>query len=488
MFYPESERYSKGALILASMSPDMVADIIATVQAKGASLKDDLYGPESIGTLGGTARFMGWFSNSYISYADFDKVWTGFSVLVLDAFRNPKIANDNYKSVLQGAYSLPESMAEAISKQIETEDIIGAGKELGMWSTMLAKFKEGVRETLNWGAGLINMPWEVDQTQAYDVDFLYELSLLGEAADKLTSRFRLMTAQVAIQKNLGILTMGDIEGGDVEIADAYVGDVFRRLTARSVPPAIMGGAAPLLMAGQKATKTEAAQVMRDAGYKTNAQDQVVAGPAKTPAFKQAIDKMINMKPSTAMLIGAGLGLTPIAIKAIASRIGKGRGDVMGDVDGDAYSTIATHYGPEAGDLWAAGDVEGLFGHIAELADEDVSTGDPDLDLEIMGEVEADDAYGDTEVGGVFRRARANRLMKQARRIKRRTQKKMGKQNLKDRERARIEEARNAKAHASDWNQDVNNTDVADDQGQNDEYAETQDSSGNSDLPSVDDFE
>jgi len=115
----------RAALVLATMSPDMVSDIVRLVNLQGASLSTTLFNPNGIASSQVANRFLGILSKEYISDEDFGNVWAGLSTVFLASIRNPEMGNDNYQKVLETAFSLPSKIAEPIAKKIETYDILG---------------------------------------------------------------------------------------------------------------------------------------------------------------------------------------------------------------------------------------------------------------------------------------------------------------------------------------------------------------------------
>jgi len=234
-----------------------------------------------------------------------------------------------------------------------------------------------------------------------------------------------------------------------------VGDVFKTAGLPSLPPTIYGGFANLAGIGAAASKAKAANVLKQAGYEVQKDaagtPTVVDSKGGNIAVKRAVDKVLNMKPSAALLAGGLLGATPMAIGLLRKAMSGGaqKGDI--DLYGEPYSEISTAYGDNAAQAWLHGDVESLVGEIVDLASGDYSTGDQELDNAISSAVmeEAGDVF-DTlgpEIGGLFTRARINAARKSAARRTRRSYKKASKQNLKNTKRRQLEAARQAKWQA-----------------------------------------
>lgn len=449
--YPGNGRHNKAAVILASMSPDMVEDIISLVNARGRGILGDIFEAQGTAANSTNVRFLAVFSNSFIAEEDFEDTYLGFATVALSALRKPNYGNDEYQQILSQAYGLPWEIADPLAKKIETYDVLGgADKNQSYWTRFTDMLGEGVRRSVNWAANVLQLPWENDQDQKYDIDFLYEMKLLGQVVADLNSRARLMTAQAAINTNMGVLQTGDPMIGDQESADMMVGDTFKMARLRQLPKAVFGTASPIARMGHAATAAKAKNVLSQAGYHVS-KGKLTNTQPKHPAMKHAVDKILNMRPSSALLAGGLLGATPVAIKLIADLAKMRKQGQMGDVDGDAYSTISTAFGDTVADAWLTGDIESVFKHIGDEANEDISTGDPELDAAIeasvMQELAGDIDEMSPEVGGLFTRWRINAAKKQASRRMRRQYKKAGRQFRKNREMAELTSARNMRRNS-----------------------------------------
>lgn len=451
-FYPGNGSHNKAAVLLASMSPDMVEDIISLVNARGRSVIADIFESQSTAASSTNVRYLAIFSNGFIAEEDFEETYLGFATVALASIRKPNYGNDEYQAILSQAYGLPWEIADPLAKKIETYDVLGGvDKTQGYWTQFTDMLGEGVRRTVNWAANVLQLPWENDQDQKYDIDFLYELKLLGQVVSDLNSRARLMTAQAAINSNMGLLQTGDPMIGDQESADMMVGDTFKMARLRQLPKMVFGTANPIAKMGAAATAAKAKNVMAQAGYTVNKNGSMSTSRPKHGAMKNAVDKILHAKPSAALLAGGLLGATPVAIKLIADLAKRSRGGQSGDVYGDAYSTINTAFGGNVADAWLHGDVESMLKHIGHDAEDDISTGDPEMDAAIeaavMEELSGDIDSFSPEVGGIFTRWRINAAKKQASRRMRRQYKKSGRQFRKNNEMRELTGARNARRNA-----------------------------------------
>lgn len=384
-FFPTNPSHNKAACILASMSPDMVRGIVALCNERGGSLVQDLFASEAANSMG-QSRFLAIFSSDYIDDADFEDVWVGFSAICLAQIRKPRMGRDEYEKVLQDAYSLPGNMANTLADKIETRDVLGGADDKRAWYEQFAEgIVENVKRAINWGAEVLHLPWEIDETQEYDIDFLYELKLLGGFIGDLNSRVRLMSSQAAIFANTGLLEMdteGDVDEDD-ETLEATVGDVFRVLSMRRLPRTIFGGQANIARAGHAASRAQMRSVISAGGYHNSVtptgEKVVTQAPTHSPKIKKVIDKILHGKPGPAIIAGAALGLTPVGVMSLVKAIRSRRTPYMGD----AYSDIASGHGETIANAWRMGDVDGVLEEVLRVADlDDVTSGDPAMDAAI----------------------------------------------------------------------------------------------------------
>lgn len=431
-YYSDNARHDKAAIILSAMSPDMVEDIISLINARGRSVITTVFSADDSAAEGVSSRFLAIFSSSYVKNKDFEDVWTGFSTVVLATIRKPSYANDDYQKILEDAYSLPTELAQPLALKINTYDVLG-NAETGVLTSLGNSIAEGVRKFLNYWPSILQLGWEIDQTQKYDIDFLYELKMLGQVVNDLDSRTRLMTAQSAIQQSMGLLQTGDPV--DDEELEMKVGDVFSKLNAKSLPPGITGNAGKLIMFGKTASILQGKKLIEDSGLSVNPTTKSVEQrQPRNPRLAQIFNKILNMNPSQAVLLGASLGLTPTAIHFLRSRTkSKGLGDI-GNAN-DLYSFISSTYGDNVAKNWMMGDVESVVGEVVSDANSDDSTGDVELDEAIEEMVNTGDVddYGDVEVGGLIRRIRTKVAKRKAAGRKRRATRSTGRQTRKQAE-------------------------------------------------------
>lgn len=445
-YFPNNPKLNKAATILATMSPDMVEDIVQLVQLRGRAVITDV--AADINQSG--PRPLAIFSRNYITDEDFSHVFLGFNTVNLASMRTLSSDMDFYERTLMNAFSLPRQIATPIAKTIETYDVLGgvsADDKRAWYTKMSQRIQETIRQSANWATSVLQIPFENDQDQAFDIDYLYELKLLGKAVDDLASRSRLMTAQAAIAQGMGLYKAGDGETGDVDgdpsfEAEAYIGDVFAPLMGAPMPSSIFGGLAGVAKMGRTSSQARAQRVISDAGLSNCSKE---SKSVKNPALRKAIDKIANIKPGKLALMAGGLGFAPFAIKAIRSIIANNKSSKQ---TGDVTNDLSEVFGDVFGNAWEIGDVATVLSEIDSLSGDIETTGDAELDELIIGDVlaeleESGDAemYGDAEIGGIFKRMRINAAMRRGKRRRRRSVRKVAKQRRKDGENNRLVRAR-----------------------------------------------
>lgn len=441
-YFPSNPRHNKAAMILASMSPDMVRDIVNLVNFRGTALVADVSSDE------GTTRPYAIFSRDYVPDEDFPQVFMGMTTIFTASMKKLTEDFDFYEQVLKDAFYLPSSMASAIAKNIETRDIIGGSKEavdsMGWFSKAGARLMELTREAVNYAPSVLQLPWENDQTQKYDIDFLYEVKLLGQAVDQLNSRANLMKGQAKAAGQLGIFNPNSKIYGDVE--DNFVGDPvdayeLQFLSALKpemgfpIPLAIFGGLKKLFQGGKDGNRSKIGQLMEKAGL-------IKSKAPVDPHAQEAAQRILSNNPSP---VGAIMSAGD-AKSAIAQVIDTLQRVNSSTALGDVLHQVADDYGDAAAEAWQNGNVPALMHNVIQQAGDTLATtGDPDLDEAIIGDVIGDidaemgDAEGafDAEMGGLFKRARINRKIRQGNRRSRRNAKREAKQNRKNKEQAEL---------------------------------------------------
>lgn len=447
-FYPSNDKHNKAAIILSTMAPDMVEDIIDLILTKGRTVLSVVDAEDD-----GFPAPMAMFSRVYIPDADFPYVYLGWLTCQIADLKKLKGANDYYEQVLQDAFGIDDVMAAALAKKIETRDLIG-GANSKWYQSFGTKVGQLFKDAGNWVTSVLNIPWEIDQTQKYDIDYLFELANLGKAVDELASRARLMTSQAMIAKGLGLFNAdsgslytttttstakGDIEGldfGDPSNNAAYdVANAIKPLVGfPALPPTLYRGFWPVAQLGTTVSTVRVHQQMKDAGLTSNKDGKTTFDTAKTdkPHHAALLSKLSAMDPRTLALVAGLATFTPITAAAVVKSIrNRKRSQALGDVT----DAVRDAYGDVVADAYDAGDISGVIAGIHDLAAESHTTGDPEIDEQIIGDVLddlGDVSEDDEEVGGVLRRARINHRIKKANRITRRTGKRNARITLKNR--------------------------------------------------------
>jgi predicted GNAT family N-acyltransferase len=444
-YYPNNPQHERAAWMLATMSPDMIAGIIALVTARGSGVISDLEGEE------GPPRPLAIFSKDFIADADFAGTAMGFMVMVLAAVKTIKPDANFYQRVISEAYSLPTEMARGIAQKIETKDVFSIPTGVTDQNALdyMKRVQQQVQKEFSGIKGLFKGPGAIVQAmqnQVPDLDFLYELKLLGQAADELQSRARLMKGEALINAAMGMLpTVGDPgEGvygdvyGDPDVTSALaLIDTVKPLMGNPLISMILGGANKTSLLGQLLSKIKLGKLLGLGG-----------GAEMSPGVATAVQQM-DTPNANPVYATASHGLSVDDTKRILEIIqGAGAADSS---TGDAYQRILSTYGDVAADAWKAGDVPGVMKNIVDLAAQERTTGYPDIDDQIIGDVEhemASDGEDGSEMGGLFKRARSAAKQAKAGRVARRTARRSAKQNRKDASQNELLESKQAVTDAS----------------------------------------
>lgn len=415
--YYANDEANRAAVILSSMSPDMVAQIGRLFAMEGSdSVRATLANNSSASTRVAPLAI---FSREFVNDQDFEDVWRGVMVMLLAKLRTPNMGNDEYESILKQSYSLPAEMTAALAASIETRDLFSqAVKDAPWYSSFKNAISEGVRRALNYVPSLLNLPYEIDQTQDYDIDFLYEMKNLGSIVDDLNSRVSLMSGQALANQRLGVFATGDPEIGDIEDIESQIGDALSNVMMRQVPPSIFGNTGKIAALGLKASTSKLNEL------KDTAKDD--SAPAKKIVAAKIIDKITSMSPGKAILIGSGLGLGAALISSLFKK------KESGDVESELYGDIAEEYGPNVADAWLAGDIDEIVREGIEDASYQETTGDPDLDEAIFGDVIENEGEDESEAGGILSRWRTNRNIRRTQRRKRKRLRRAARENRRNR--------------------------------------------------------
>jgi len=441
---------TKARMILASMAPDMVRDIQQFINGSGSSLMEEVYGEQT--KTSNSPGFLAMFSRAYIPDDTFEEVWIGFGTLALASIRKPHYSAEDYANILQDAFSLPSPVAKKLASAVESYDPLASdaknanGEYVHNWLYRVAgHLVDGARNSINSIANSLGIPIFIDQSQSNDVDFLYELMLLGRVVKDLNKRASLMQSQAVISANLGLFGVGDpdddYQDGDPELGitgdDAALGEIASIGALRKLPSNVFGGLSKIASLGGRLSQQRAKGVLSKAGIMHDSTTGQVsdAGVGK-PKLKESLKSLLQGKvPPGVLKSGIFKALPAGRLFQAVSKLGKlfgGKGDpIMGSDMRGAYSDISGEYSPTIADAWLNGDIDSivreamsdaLHGDPDDLVG-DYSTGDPDLDEAIVSDVlEAMSSEGDLsdkETGGLFTRWRIRRNLRKAARRNRR---------------------------------------------------------------------
>lgn len=445
--YYDNAKHNRAATVLASMSPDMVKGIISLVLSKGDAIVSDIADDEN-----GPSRPYAIFSEQFITDEDFPEVFLGMSAIFVAQLRKLDKDNDFYERVLHEAFYIPKPMAAEMAKKIETYDIIGgtqAAIDKTAWYTQLGrKFQEGVRRAVNFVPSVLGINWENDQAQSYDIDFLYEVKLFGRAVNELQSRANLMRSQAALAASAGLFNAtsgiyGDVTSDPVDTYELAIHDHMKPEMGTPLPGLIFGGLKKLVSKMKETHDATTRDIADKAGLSKN------GGARVDSQVREAASRVLSNNPGPVMQNYQG-GDEKAALEnaiAVLTSVANSYGQ------GDVANQVAELYGDAAAESWAAGDVTGTLGHIMDMAGDRLeTTGDPDYDQELIASTVG--AYGDaefegaldSEMGGLFKRARANHQIKKANRRARKVQRKTKRINRRNSANARLTAAKDYAAN------------------------------------------
>jgi len=429
-----------------------VRDIVTLVNRRGMGLLDDCFRNT---TPADPPRVLAIVGPEYMKYGDMASVLMGLSTMILDGLRKPKMGPDEYADMLEGAFGLPTLLARYYANQIESYDkIVGDANADGSAEfterviQLSNTLQEGARRLVNGLAASMGVSTLVnwDQNQTYDIDFLDELSSLGEIVMKLNRRNRLMIAQAMIKVQMNLMATGDIEGNDP--SGDVVGDVFGALGRRSLPPSIMGNLAPLAGNSRAASITAGEQLLQQAGLAVEG-NTIKARSHGNRRLRNAIEKVFAGRPllSTLRRLIPGHGKHHLADPQ--------SGDPMSRVYGD----VTNDYGDAVADAWASGDIDSVVANYLKTGD--IGNGPLSTDETAAGDVEVSD-IGDfePEVGGLLLRARTRAANKRATRREGRTERKATKTAAKVESRQNLADAK-AAARVGRSNEDALDAELPD---------------------------
>lgn len=414
------------AILLSMFSEDRINEIASFASRFGSGTAAAAHEKAAKYSTAGLTP-LAFLSRTYIADSDLPRLVTGISGMLISDLRRTNKGVDEYERVLKNLFLLPQSMVNTIVKKINTDDILGTVNadgtiDVDIWDTMF----DWVKKVINQVPGADALGYEIDQTNKYDIDFLYEVSKLGEVIEELCTRLRLMRGQTLLATGPGLFQTGDLLNsgmmGDLdsltaaeagpEVSAILAGDIVSNVTARNLPPHLFGRSGDLAKMTTHAAGRRTKRFLQAAG-KAVAETGDIDAKESSAAQKQAssIDTVKKRNPNLLKNIALGVGgvsLIPIlaSLVANATRATADRG-IMG--------LLPDSFRPGA----LAGDIDDFAGAVGDLMFENHTTGDPQLDSEIEAAYAnsgLDEANGDPEMGGLFSRMKANMAKKKAVRV------------------------------------------------------------------------
>lgn len=448
-----TDRHDPGAektrAFLALLPQDLTEDIIRTIQWRGTALVDDIYG-RSVGS--DPPRSLSFLSRAFIKDEYFKSIILGWGTIVLAELRKPSWNNDDYERILKDAYSLPDAMAAGIVRNIETQDVVSLTDPDGTiaWSNIGSRIVDTARRTVNWLGQILQTDWELDQTNAFDTDVLYEWSRLGDAVYALEKRTSLMKGQAMIQTSMQTFQTGDVEDGDPEFE---VGSILGLLSLRNLPKMFKGGSRVQEM-GMKSNLKRLQNLLARAGYSVDINGKLhSSGMIQDQRLRSTFENLFSGRPSRNLIEGAASVHAPGLLTRMLKR-SKGDLENSGDVrlPSEVISNVANEYGDNIVESWLSGDLDSIVAHALAEGSGDLDMGDPDMETRIMESVSGDIApvvsEMSPEAGGIFSRWAVNRAKKRYLKRKRRAMAKGGRVNVRERQRRDAAQFRNRRREES----------------------------------------
>jgi len=420
--FPSNDNKERALVLLSSYAPDSVDDFFelfqgesrASIEAKLRVLRLEDSGLPSCNAM--------YSRDNLTTFEDFYYVYLGMSCIVLENLKTQQHGEKEYSTILQSLFNIPKDMADKAASSIETYDVLsGSDKEMKMswYEKLAANMGEYLRQAANWTGSLIHLPWHIEESQDYDIDGLYEISLLGKAVEALSARVRLMGSQMKISTSLGLNWVASAGGQSGSTADQLAAphadplsdilSIFKPfLSGGGLGKGLLGGLNHIQEVGHGASAVAAKQIAND-----NEEDGDVWGLGD-------ISQMGDLPIPTQLVLAGGRTPTMNRLLQMVNNtmirdnhrmaLDSKLRDDLGDVFGDAY---------------ADGDVATMMTELGEIYSTE-TTGDPALDQAIAHQVMQQHMAegGDVaEQGGLFMKLRTRHQMNKARRRQRRALKK-----------------------------------------------------------------
>lgn len=407
---------------LQLFGPETVRDIVDLVQYRGSALIDDVAASRNAGP----PSVLAVLEPSFTPYKDAANVASGLGVLLLDAIRKPKYGNDEYQQILERAFSLPTALAKKYADQIETYDAIGDGlasnpsAQKSFWQKMQSYYfvvEEGARRLTNGLSNTLGLNTIVnfDQTQKYDVDFLFEVSELGRVANLMQSRNRLGLGWAAFAQMINGPKAQATAGDPEEAGDpsSYL-KAFSQVGRGFLPKMLLGPFAPLVSSMATKWAEHGAHGLQKAGMAPGSTGPIgedghnLAAALRQGGAGAASGDVMHYYPNGDPLLPSMNGDSTPQLP-------------YGDPEHESLiGDIAEDWGDDVANAFALGDIETIVGDVVSALQEEglpEETGDPE--------------DGDVMEMGFLKRLRTRMKLNQARRRRRRARRRRARQARRD---------------------------------------------------------
>lgn len=428
-------RDQKAKMILASMSPDMVADIIQLSNAQGSGLVDELFGE-----VAGPPKPLGIMSRDYVSDRDFQRVWMGLCTIFIATLKNITGGVDYYTKILQSTFDLPSEAAAAVARQINVNSVLA-----GLTTSQKQDYFNKILQQVDTHLGVFEGPNTImkrigQQLESANLDFLYEMGLLGDKAADFMSMVRLTKGQSLIHAATKLLPgvgdpsdeFGDVTTDDDEAATLGVVDAAKPLIGNVLPQKVMGGFHIPAFIGNAASKLKLNKILS----------------AISPGSKEAVKSALNGDGNNLVAAADNANVSIDELKGFVSVCNR---LFASGSKGDPFSHIKAAYGDVVAREYSKGNIPGMYKELVELAgDVYEPTGDPDdeeMIAQLVGEVQSQmddqELAFDQEIGGLFTRGRINNMLRRRSKHKRKAKRQRSRAHTRDIRSEQLMKARHA---------------------------------------------
>lgn len=436
MKYYDNPRHNRAANVLAFTSPGLIQDIADLLSVHGTSVPKTIFSRTDLGISP-----LAILDDTYVDDRDVDNLATGLATICVAALRSMSGNAETYTKILMQAFSLPEDWAKKLGARIDESSVNfvpSAADKAGIQSFM----DKTMHRIGNLAGGLKNIQDYLEHLS--DIDFLYELSLLGKQVAELTTMQRLMRSKSLIDAAMDVLPSsahtGDPLAGDGHMLEQYT-NIVQPLQGNILPAKVLGGAGKLSLLGQLAGVLGLKKWASSISHSGDSKDGInVARRAETGPNGSLVSYLAQIGLTSDQL---GKVKEIIAGAAAGSMTSQGDLQAVGDLYGDIVA-----------DLVRTGDLPGAVAHIRDIAD--AADGDPAEEYPgqndiIDGQLDQIFASGseegqklDAEMGSLFRKS-ARKQQKKAARIARRQARRQARQEARDIDARAANEARLAQS-------------------------------------------